>query len=180
MRKARALEDAFFYEEDQKKIALLRRGRPAEAPPAALAGVSGLTDPLVLGALGRLGIGPAAASGLILVPVVEAAWADGPADALERRLVTEVLGPVLGLDEVDQAVLGVWLGRRPGPGLMDSWEGLVRHLVLGMSDPEAEALGRSIVPVVDLVLGEIGGFLGFEGFGPGGEALLVRIRSALT
>ncbi len=83
--KARALEEAFFFDQDQRLLESLREMKALEATSGLLADVSGLTHPGLLGRLAQLGVTPASAASLTILPLVAVAWADGAVDAVERK-----------------------------------------------------------------------------------------------
>ena len=83
----RALEDAFFAEQDRKLRDKLVAADPTAARRTALTETSGITDPQVLDRLMALDIGPETLAALSLVPLVLVAWADGTIDDKERTAV---------------------------------------------------------------------------------------------
>jgi hypothetical protein len=94
----RALEDAFFAEQDRKLRDKLVAADPTAARRTALTETSGITDPQVLDRLMALDIGPETLAALSLVPLVLVAWADGTIDDKERTAVLKAAaeGPLKG------------------------------------------------------------------------------------
>src|SRR5687768_14018022 len=114
--RGQALEDAFFRQEDAKKIEKLR----IRDVRAELTKVSGITDDAMLDRLLALGVTPTTITAIALVPLIEVAWCDGEVHINERTAVlksAEASG--VGSDSASHTLLEKWLTERPDKGLRD-------------------------------------------------------------
>ncbi len=75
---------------------------------------SALSDADLHRALGRLGIDQHTVRAVVLLPLVQVAWADGRVQPAERGLILEV-AQRCGLEAHEADVLKQWLARRPTP-----------------------------------------------------------------
>jgi DnaJ-domain-containing protein 1 len=81
----KALEEAFFANQNKTLLQRLRETDAARQKKAALAAASGISDDNVLEKLVALNIGSDTLTALSLVPIVKMAWADGAIDDKERK-----------------------------------------------------------------------------------------------
>jgi len=159
----RALEEAFFAEQDQ---ALLRRLRDADAKRTkkqALAEASGITDDAVLEKLVSLGVDGATVAALSLVPLVLVAWADGQVDARERNAVLAAAAEV-GVEErgAGRQLLDRWLATRPPPQLIGAWMDYIRAISPKLNEAAKRQLRSDLLDRAHKVAGVAGGLLGIE------------------
>ena len=84
---AKALEEAFFAEENARLLVQLRKKTALEERRAALREVVLIQDEDYLHHLMELGIRPSTVLALSLVPLMAVAWADGKLDDRERDAV---------------------------------------------------------------------------------------------
>ena len=179
MQKARSLEDAFFFQEDQRLLESLREMKALEATTGLLAEVSGITDPRVLLRLAQVGVTPSMAASLSILPLVAVAWADGAVDAVERRVLVESLDQAFFFQTIDKDILEAWLSFPPPADLLDAWEAFTRHLVFELEPRERVALAEELMGHAQRVAQAAGRLLGFGGTTPAERAVLDRIEKAL-
>jgi tellurite resistance protein len=123
------LENAFFVRENAKLLAELRRRAEHESLREQLREVVQIKDAAFLDRLIALGITPATALALRLIPLVFVAWADGTLDAKEREAVyAAARKSSVAAGEAAHGLLDDWLGRMPDPHLLDLWKQYVGHL----------------------------------------------------
>jgi len=180
MQKAQALEDAFFFQEDQRLLESLREMKALEMTTGLLAEVSGLSDSRLLLRLAQLGVTPSMAASLSILPQVAVVWADGSVDAVERRVLMASLDHTFFFPTIDRDILEAWLSFPPPGSLVDSWEAFVRHLVFELGPEETAALARELLGQARGVAEAAGNFLGFGGISPAEKKVLDRIEGALT
>ena len=156
--RGRSLEDEFFRREDQRLTERLKELRAAEASREALSKASGITKPEVLDKLMELGIRAETVAALIVVPLVEVAWADGTLDAKERRAVIERSGIQPGSSGA--ALLDAWLDRRPDPKLLTAWTHMVQGMTAQLDAAERERLKAGLLDRARAVASASGGILG--------------------
>jgi hypothetical protein len=157
----RALEEAFFAQQDQ---ALLRRLRDADtktSKKAALSELSGIADDAVLEKLVALGVEGATVAALSLVPLVLVAWADGQVDVRERDAVLAAAAEV-GVEErgAGRQLLDRWLTTRPPPHLIVAWTDYIRAISPRLSDAAKRQLKSDLLGRAHKVAGVAGGLLG--------------------
>src|SRR4030095_8542232 len=95
---------------------------------------------------------------LIIVPLVEVAWADGTLDAKERRAVIERSGIQPGSS--DAALLEPWLARRPDPKLFTAWTQMVKGMTAQLDAAGRERLKAGLLERARAVASASGGILG--------------------
>jgi len=179
MRKAKSLEDDFFFEEDQRLLESLREMQALEATTGLLGEVSGIGDPRVLLRLAELQVTPSAAAGLAILPLVAVAWADEAVDAMERAALVADLDNNLFFSPVVGDILEAWLALPPPPSLIDAWEAYARDLAFQLGPVEREALAGELLVRAHRMAEATGGFLGFEGTSAAERAVLDRLGRAL-
>ena len=159
--RGRQLEDLFFAENDAKLIAKHKELIRMERTQQALTDVSGITNRDILRRLVELEINPDLLASLVVVPLVEVAWADGQIQTAERKAILDgAAGVGVGRGTVDFELLEEWLTQRPPPALLEAWV----HYIAGLCEvlsPEERANLKSGLLVRALSVAEAaGGFLG--------------------
>ena len=107
-----------------------------------------MTDAEIVLGLGRLGIDKDSYEVLILLPLVQVAWADGKIQKAERKLIVDIAARN-GLAEGPARELFVgWLEKRP----TDRYFARARHLLMALAHRE-RGLGSSVKleQVADLI-----------------------------
>ena len=157
----RALEEAFFAQQD-----LILRRRLAEPDEAlarreSLAAASGISDTAVLDQLMKLDIGPETMAAISLVPLVVVAWADGAIDTRERQAVLAGASESgLKSQDVGYQLLEKWLESPPPPSLLSTWKGYISAVTHGMDSTGKQALQAQLLDRARVVAAAAGGFLG--------------------
>lgn len=158
----RALEEAFFFKENEALRQRLQQSSDAKAKREAFATASGITDDAVLDKLIALGIAGDTLAALSLVPMVLVAWADGGVDAKEREAVlagAEERG--LRKGDASRELLEVWLARRPPPELLATWKGYIGALSATIGAEARTSLEKELLGRARAVAEASGGTLGF-------------------
>ena len=83
--RGKALEEAFFFRMDQELIELLGRKLQRDEKIKSFAEATGIQDVKRLESLVDAGFEMPTLTAFIWVPLVFVAWADGNADAMEKR-----------------------------------------------------------------------------------------------
>ena len=175
--RGRSLEDEFFRREDQRLMNRLSELKAAETTREALAKASGISKPAVLDKLMELGIRAETVAALSIVPLVEAAWADGTLDAKERRAVVESAG--VDRDSTAGALLEAWLDRRPDPKLLIAWTHLVEAMSEQVGPEEAARLKTGLMDRARAVAAAAGGLFGVGSKVSASEnAMLAKLEAA--
>jgi hypothetical protein len=179
--RGRALEDEFFYKEEQKKLAQLKEKQEAQASREELKKVSGMTDDAVLDKLAGLGLRANTVAALSLVPLIAVAWADGSIQDQERvAILAAAEKKGLGKGTPGAELLGGWLTRKPDDSLFDTWHDYIHALVAQLTDDQIRKLRGEIVGFAKLVAGSAGGVLGIGKVSGKEEKILQRIESAFV
>ncbi|WP_424139719.1 hypothetical protein [Roseomonas chloroacetimidivorans] len=176
----RALEDAFFA---QEQGGLLRHGDPTnvhDMRPQALSAASGITDPALLARLVAAGIDGDTLTCLSLVPLVAVAWADGALDSKERAALLNAAGNS-GIERHGAAfhLLESWLAHPPPPQLIEAWSHYVRDRAAVMERDASRALRLHLLGRARHVAEAAGELLGHaQRVSPAEQAMLERLERA--
>ena len=159
--RGRALEEEFFYKENQRLLEQLRQMKRMEDSKEALAEASGITDEAVLQSLLDLHIDAQTMAALALVPLIEVAWADDYLDEKEKQAILAA-AHASGLEKghVAYDVLESWLTHQPKPKLLKTWVEYIRELRGQLSEEEQKSLKTSLLGRAESVAGASGGYLG--------------------
>lgn len=135
-------------------------------------------------ALVALGLDQTTARALILLPLVQVAWADGGVQHAERTLIMDLARVGLGLDARSLTVLEGWLSVRPADDVARRGRDLLVSLALrpdgGLMDLPPDAL--TALPVLCARVAEAaGGFFGLAwAVDPREERVLQELTAALA
>jgi len=162
-----AFENQYFAKEDQRLLDQIREERAHMAEKQALTEATGISEDALLDKLIALGIGTGTWAALLLVPLIEVAWADAKTGALDEREVRAVLAAAEAQGArkggAGYALIGRWLEKRPDPGLLEAWGEYIVTLCADMSPTERWALRDEIVGRALKVAEAAGGILGTFG-----------------
>jgi hypothetical protein len=154
-----ALEAAFFESADPHAYFELRRSE--QAAEARLANASGITDRALLLRLAGAGVRAETLAALVLIPLVQVAWADGKMDARESKAVLSGAEST-GIDPKSPShrLLRLWLEDRPAPDLMQLWGEFIGALCEQLSDHERQQLRKNLLGRARSVAEAAGALLG--------------------
>lgn len=158
---SRQLEDAFFLKEDQKLIEKRKQLKQMEETKQKLSELSGVKDEAILKRMIELNIGPETLVSLLMVPLVEVAWADGEVDEKEKRAILSA-AEKKGIRKggVEHDVLERWLAHKPDAQLLETWIHYTRALC-GQMKPEGRlAVKNDLLGRARGIAEAAGGFLG--------------------
>ena len=181
-RAGRALEDAFWAKRDREKLEALREQLAKEAKTAELAAATGIDSPEVLEQLHALDIGPDTLSALVIVPLIEIAWADGKLDERERDAILKAaIQEGVDPDGPTHGLLETWLASRPGPELRAAWFEYVRAFCARLSPDARAEFQRTLLENAFSVAEATGGFLGLGSrTSPAEQQVIEDLRSAFA
>ncbi|MBD0271053.1 MAG: hypothetical protein ICV73_03900 [Acetobacteraceae bacterium] len=178
----RALEDAFFAQQDQALLRRLREADAVKSKKAALSAASGIGDDAVLERLVALGIDGATVAALSLVPLVLVAWADGSMHDKEREAALSAAAEV-GVEKgsASHQLLERWLSTKPPPQLLAAWTDYVRAITPTLGEQRKQQLKADLLGRARKVAEAGGGLLGF-GFktSPGEDEVLAWVGKAFA
>ena len=157
----RALEDAFYAEQDSKLLDKMRGELRALEARRQLAHVSGIAEEKVLQDLMDLGIRAEAVAAMGLIPMIEVAWSDGAVSDDERTQILRFADQNgIKAKTAGHALLEQWLKRRPASTFLKSWKGYVAELVKVMPKDSYAKVRALVLERCSAVAGASGGFLG--------------------
>ena len=158
---SRQLEDAFFLQEDKKLIEKRKQLKQMEEIKHKLSELSGVKDEAVLKRMIELDIRPETLTSLLLVPLVEVAWADGEVDEKEKQAILSAAeNKGIKKGGVEHSVLERWLAHKPDAQLMETWIHYTRALCERLKPTGREALKNDLLGRARAVAEAAGGFLG--------------------
>jgi hypothetical protein len=159
-RKAR--ESAYFHDRDRELIRKLAEAEARKKARDELANQTGIQDQGLLDRMLDGQIESKTLQALLLVPLVEIAWANGRVDERQRKAVLAAARQK-GLQEDSPAdqLLRSWLTAKPPGELLDVWKQYVNALAQQMSRHKLQALRDDIMDRALFVAEAAGGILGF-------------------
>jgi hypothetical protein len=179
--RGRALEDEFFYKEEQKKLAAMKSKLDAQSTREELKKVSGMSDDAVLDQLVGLGLRANTIAALSLVPLITVAWADGTIQDNEREAILQAAhGKGLDKGSDGYELLTSWLAKKPDESLFEAWTGYIRALCAQLTDEQTRLLRNQILGFAKLVANVAGGILGIAKVSGAEEKVLHKIDAAFT
>jgi hypothetical protein len=158
---AKALEEAFFADENARLLEQLRKKSAQEERRAALREVVQIQDEDYLDHLLELGIGPETLLALSLVPLMAVAWADGELDERERDAVMKA-AETKGVtpNSPGHQLLENWLSRAPDPQLFEAWKRYIRSIWDTFTVDQRHEMRVNLMDWMNGIAEAAGGFLG--------------------
>jgi tellurite resistance protein len=174
---ARALEEAFFAEENVRLLGEMREKKKREA----LREVVQIKDEAFLDRLIELGINPETVLALTIVPLTAVAWADGILEDRERDAVMKAAEEKgISPGTVAHQLLGTWLSKRPDQELFEGWKSYVRGIWETFTDEERRRMRKTTLDWALAVAESAGGFLGLTlKVSPSERAVIKELESVL-
>lgn len=174
-----ALEEAFFRKQDAALRAQIQAAREHASAREALAAHSPRADAELLDRLVELGIRVESLAALMLVPLVEVAWADGTMDPREREAVLNAAAASgVEPESPSHALLESWTSERPPAALYASWSAYVASLCRELSADHRWHLEEQLLGRARSVARAAGGFLGLAKVSKPEEEVLARLEQA--
>jgi hypothetical protein len=176
--RGRSLEEEYFRKKDRELVEKMRQASAAAQERAELVARTGLNDPQLLEELQALGFTPDTVALLLLVPVVQVAWAEGGVTPAERTLIVK-LARARGIAEGSAAdvQLADWLNRRPPE---DVFTRATRLIGAMLATPGQEQLKiADLVKHCEEIAAASGGIFGINKVSPEERQLLASIAGAL-
>jgi hypothetical protein len=174
----RKQEDEYFQRKDRELIEKARLQARAQQELRELGEQIGVTDPEVSRELAELGFTIETVKLLILMPVLETAWAEGGVTAPERKLVVD-LARARGIEEGSAAdsQLAEWLDRRPGEGVFRSAGRLISALFA--SGGRFDLTPEDLLKYCEAIADASGGLFGIKRVSSQERATLERIADEI-
>lgn len=174
-----ALEEAFYRKQDEALRSQIRTAREHASAREALAAQSPRAEAVLLDRLVELGIRVESLAALMLVPLVEVAWADGTMDPREREAVLNAaLASGVEPGSPSHALLESWTQERPPSALYESWKEYVASLCHELSADHRWHLEEQLLGRARSVARAAGGFLGVAKVSKPEEEVIARLEQA--
>ena len=145
-----------------------------------LADVSGFTDVKLLARLEAIGVTPATAASLSLVPLIEAAWADGAVKHDERVAILRSLEKNLFFQTIDRDILEAWLATKPPAALFEAWTAFARKVCTHLSPEERKTLSDAVLGKVHRVTEAAGSLFGIGAVSKAEKIVQTRLIGVLA
>jgi hypothetical protein len=159
----KALENAFFHKRDSDLLQQLRQRMQRLEDKTKLVEATGIQEEGLLERLLDLQITPETLGALMLVPLVEVAWASGTVHGKQREAVMKAAQQSgLTSDSPAHRLLIGWLATRPGPELLSVWKDYVHSQSRRMGRAALDAMRDDIMDRALFVAESAGGILGFH------------------
>ncbi len=119
--RGRSLEEEFFLKRNAQLIAEQKKLEHMKQNKESLAAVSGIKNEKILNKLVELEISPTILASLMILPLVEVAWADGNLSEKEK---SAILGDISKGDathgDLDPRLLEAWLKEKPSDKFLEA------------------------------------------------------------
>jgi len=158
---ARALEDAFFAEQNRKLLDQLQEAARTAERRTVLKAALEVEDEALVDRLMELGMNVESVVAFGLVPLVEVAWADGEIQASERKAILDALA-AKGAEPggIAYQLVQNWLQAKPDRALLEAWRHYASALGEALEPERRAALKRAVLDQTRAVAEAAGGFLG--------------------
>jgi hypothetical protein len=158
---AKAMEDAFFAEQNRKLLEQLQeKARTAERREVLKQALE-VDDEALLDRLIELDMNIESVVAFGLVPLVEVAWADGEIQNAERKAILDALA-AKGAEPggIAYRLVENWLSSKPEPELLATWRQYAAAIGEALDPERRDALKRAVLDHTRAVAEAAGGFLG--------------------
>ena len=158
---AKALENQFFHQLDEKLLAQVKENLAKQPKRDALSQLTNIKNVEVLDKLLASGIDAGTFAAMTFVPLAAVAWADGSIDTAERNAVLKAAenhGILPG--KPGHLLLEKWLQHPPGPDLLQAWKSYILELRKVMDPQWISALQKEVLDQAEQIAEASGGLLG--------------------
>jgi hypothetical protein len=144
--RGRVLEDLFFYKQNTALIEKKQQLQKMEGNMKTMAGISGFSNEGLLRKLLELNVQVEVLATLLIIPLIEVAWADGKMNERERAaiLATAESSRIFG-GPIDSSLFEHWLRQEPPKGFLESWSFYMQGLCQLLGEKERQALESDIL-----------------------------------
>lgn len=175
------LENAFFVEQDQILMKKLRELKVLQESKEALKIASGIKDDDLLEKLVNLKITPQSLAALMVIPLIETAWADGTISPNEKEKILDCLhNHGVKKSSMEYDLVELWLSHKPDEKLLVAWEQMVKEICASMSNEDRDKFHLTLMNDTKAVAKSAGGFLGLGKVSKEEKAMLDRLNSAFN
>ena len=179
--RGKVLEEIFFAEREQQRIAALKERAATESAAEGLAEATHIDDGEVLKRVAELGVSTDTLAAFSIVPMLFIAWGDKVLDNAERdAIMVEAVSAGIESGTPAYELLSSWLTRTPQPELFEAWRAFHAELAPHLSERERSALKEDIVAKARRVARASGGFLGLGSVSADEAAALKKLEELLA
>lgn len=155
------LEDSFFQKQDKLLLEKLKEMQKMEESKENLTQVSGIKDPELLKKLIELNIRPETLTAVVLIPLIEVAWADGDVHQKEKEAILKAAEKNgIASNSIEYQLLEEWMTKKPDEQLLNTWIHYTKDLCSRLSQDEIDRLRGDLMGHANDVAQAFGGFLG--------------------
>lgn len=178
-KRGRILEDEFFRRVDQQLSQKLRQKLAEDEQRESLKQACGWADEQLLDTLLAMGITAESLTALMLVPLVQVAWADRQMEPAEKQAILKASEQECPPDSLGWHLLESWLNERPPLELFDVWKQYAHTLLASLSAAQQEQLRAKVLQHAREVASAAGGILGMMKISAQEEKVLSEIEAAM-
>ncbi len=144
--RGRALEELFFFKQNSILIEKKMQLQKMERGLKTMSGISGISDAAVLRKLVELNVQAEVLATLLIVPLIEVAWADRKIDEEERAAILKAAenNRIFG-GPIDRSLFEHWLQYEPPKGFLEAWVFYMQGLCQLLNEEERRALESDIL-----------------------------------
>jgi hypothetical protein len=144
--RGRALEELFFFKQNTVLIEKKQHLQKLERDLKTMSGISGISDAAVIRRLVELNVQAEVLATLLIIPLIEVAWADRKMDEEEREVILKAAenNRIFG-GPIDRSLFDHWLQHDPPKGFLESWIFYMQGLCQLLSEKERQALKSDIL-----------------------------------
>ena len=144
--RGRALEELFFFKQNTVLIEKKQQLQKMERDLKTMSGISGISDAAVLRKLVELNVQAEVLATLLIIPLIEVAWADRKMDEDERAVILKAAdnNRIFG-GPIDKSLFEHWLQYEPPKGFLESWIFYMQGLCQLLREEERQALKEDIL-----------------------------------
>jgi len=144
--RGRTLEELFFFKQNTVLIEKKQQLQKLERDLKTMSGISGISDAAVLRKLVELSVQAEVLATLLIIPLIEVAWADRKMDEEERAAILKAAenNSIFG-GSIDRSLFEHWLQHEPLKGFLESWIFYMQGLCQLLSEKERQALKSDIL-----------------------------------
>ncbi len=176
-----SLENIFFIEQDQELMKKLRELKMLQESKEALRLASGIKDDHLLERLVQLKTTPQSLAALMVIPLIEIAWADGEIDQNEKEKILEALQKHgIKKSTLEYDLVELWLSHKPDEKLFIAWEEMVKEISQNMSKGDLAVFHSSLMDDTQTVAKASGGFLGIGKISSEERGVIDRLNKAFN
>ncbi len=144
--RGRVLEELFFFKHNSALIEEKQQLEKMERNLKTMAGISGISNEALLRKLFELNVQVEVLAILLIIPLIEVAWADGKMNERERAAILAAAesSRIFG-GPIDSSLFEHWLQEEPPKGFLESWIFYMQGLCQLLSEKERQTLESDIL-----------------------------------